>query len=90
MKILHTADWHLGHRLFENTQIEEQSLFLDWLRETITTKEVDVLLVSGDIFDTNTPSTQSLKMYYDFLMKLQNTSCKHIVITGGNHDFPSM
>ena len=88
MKILHTADWHLGHRLHEQSQYEEQTLFLQWLENHIKTNEIDILLVSGDVFDTGVPSTQSQKMYYDFLIKLTQTNCKHIVITGGNHDAP--
>ncbi|MRT93921.1 exonuclease SbcCD subunit D C-terminal domain-containing protein [Ancylomarina sp. 16SWW S1-10-2] len=88
MKILHTSDWHLGHRLHEQSQYEEQSQFLDWLETYIKREEISILLVSGDIFDTGVPSTQSQKMYYDFLIKLIHSSCKHVVITGGNHDAP--
>lgn len=88
MKIIHTADWHLGHRLHEQTQVEEQTLFLEWIYEYIEKEKIHVLLVSGDIFDTNAPSNQSLEMYYNFLMKLKSTSCQSIIITGGNHDSP--
>lgn len=88
MKILHTSDWHLGHRLHEQSQYEEQSQFLDWLETYIKTEEVSVLLVSGDVFDSGVPSTQSQKMYYDFLIKLTQSTCQHVVITGGNHDAP--
>ena len=88
MKILHTSDWHLGHRLHEYSQVEEQNMFLSWLEQLILDKEIDVLLISGDVFDTNTPSSQSLKMYYNFLVNLRSTTCRHIVITGGNHDSP--
>ena len=88
MKILHTADWHLGHRLDEQSQVEEQTLFLKWIQEYIDKEKIDVLLISGDIFDTNAPSNQSLEMYYNFLVKLKSTSCKSIIITGGNHDSP--
>jgi exonuclease SbcD len=88
MKILHTADWHLGHRLHEQTQVEEQTLFLKWIQKYIEKEKIDVLLISGDIFDTNAPSNQSLEMYYTFLMKLKSTSCQSIIITGGNHDSP--
>ncbi|MFB9056774.1 exonuclease subunit SbcD [Mariniflexile ostreae] len=88
MKILHTADWHLGHRLHEQSQIEEQTLFLNWLEHYITNQNIDVLLISGDIFDTGVPSNQSLEMYYSFLVKLKRTSCQAIIITGGNHDSP--
>jgi len=88
MKILHTSDWHLGHRLYEQSQVEEQSAFLHWLKNMIDEEQIDVLLVAGDIFDTGVPSTQSQKLYYDFLVSLLKTNCKHIVITGGNHDAP--
>ncbi|RLD57624.1 MAG: exonuclease sbcCD subunit D [Bacteroidetes bacterium] len=88
MKILHTSDWHLGHRLHEQSQYEEQLRFLKWLENYIGTSQIDVLLIAGDIFDTGVPSTQSQKLYYDFLINLRNTNCKHIVITGGNHDAP--
>lgn len=88
MKILHTADWHLGHRLHEQSQVAEQTLFLSWLETCIIEQNIDILLVSGDVFDTGSPSNQSLEMYYSFLVKLQATSCKSIIITGGNHDSP--
>ena len=89
MKILHTADWHLGHRLHEQYQAEEQSLFLNWIENYIIQTKIDVLLISGDIFDSSAPSNQSLEMYYNFLMRLIKTTCKSIIITGGNHDSPS-
>ncbi len=88
MKILHTADWHLGHRLHEQSQLEEQTLFLSWIETYIRDQSIDVLLISGDIFDTGSPSNQSLELYYSFLVKLQATTCKSIIITGGNHDSP--
>lgn len=86
MKILHTADWHLGHRLHENSQLEEQTLFLKWIENYINDEKIDVLLISGDIFDSASPSNQSMKMYYNFLMKLNKTACNSVIITGGNHD----
>jgi exonuclease SbcD len=88
MKILHTADWHLGHRLHEHSQIEEQILFLSWIENYITVQQIDVLLISGDVFDTGSPSNQSLELYYSFLVKLNATTCHTVIITGGNHDSP--
>ena len=88
MKILHTSDWHLGHRLHEQSQIEEQTLFLSWIENYIIEQKIDILLISGDIFDTGSPSNQSLESYYSFLVKLKATTCKSIVLTGGNHDSP--
>lgn len=88
MKILHTADWHLGHRLHEFSQVEEQQLFLQWIENYIIEEKVDVLLISGDVFDTGSPSNQSLSLYYSFLVKLSTSCCQSIIITGGNHDSP--
>ncbi|MEH0153783.1 exonuclease SbcCD subunit D C-terminal domain-containing protein [Limibacter armeniacum] len=88
MKILHTSDWHLGHKLLDNSQHEEQQMFLDWLLKVIVQENIDVLLMSGDLFDTSNPSHQSQEQYYNFLKGLRNTQCYHTVITGGNHDSP--
>jgi len=88
MKLLHTSDWHLGHRLLEQSQYEEQKKYLDWLLDYIAVQNIDVLLISGDIFDTGVPSAQGQKLYYDFLINLKKTNCKEVVITGGNHDAP--
>ena len=92
MKIIHTADWHLGHKLHENSQLEEQALFLDWLQEYIQKEKVQVLLVSGDIFDNSHPSNEALNLYYDFLNAISqdNSPCKAVIITGGNHDSPGV
>ena len=92
MKIIHTADWHLGHKLHDNSQLEEQSLFLDWLKKTIYEQAVDVLLVSGDIFDTSNPPIEAQNAYYDFLVDITkgDSPCKKIIITGGNHDSPGV
>ena len=46
------------------------------LPKAIKKEKIDVLLVAGDIFDVNTPSSTALKTYYNFLTSLQNSSCK--------------
>ena len=89
MKILHTSDWHLGHRLLDQSQLEEQSLFLEWLPDYIEANSIDVLLISGDIFDVGVPSANAQKLYYDFLIRLHHSCCREVIITGGNHDAPS-
>lgn len=86
LKILHTADWHLGKRLEQCERTEEHQYFLDWLVETISEQKVDVLIVAGDIFDTGNPSNTALKQYYNFLWKASETCCRNVVIIGGNHD----
>ena len=89
MKILHTSDWHLGRSLYGRKRYEEFSAFLDWLLEAIREEQVDILIVAGDIFDTSTPGNRAQELYYRFLSQAALTCCRHIIITGGNHDSPS-
>ena len=86
MKILHTADWHIGQRLHERQRIDEHKDFLDWLLGTIQEHQVELLLVSGDIFDTALPSSESTNLYYEFLYRLYKETNAYAVITAGNHD----
>lgn len=89
MRLLHTSDWHLGQRFINHERIEEHALALDWLLETIEEQKIDLLVVSGDIFDTFNPSNNAQQLYYNFLVRLSRTPCQHAVILGGNHDSPS-
>ena len=86
MKIIHTADWHIGQRLHERSRLDEHEQFLDWLLEIIHKRQVDLLLVSGDIFDTSLPSAEATNLYYRFLYRLFNETDAYTVITAGNHD----
>lgn len=89
MKILHTSDWHLGRSLYGRKRYDEFSAFLKWLADRIAEKEIDVLLVAGDVFDTSTPGNRAQELYYRFLCRVAQSCCRHIVIIAGNHDSPS-
>ncbi|MDN5566575.1 MAG: exonuclease SbcCD subunit D C-terminal domain-containing protein [Psychrobacter sp.] len=89
LTILHTSDWHLGRRLYGRLRYEEFEAFLNWLQETISARQVDVLIVAGDIFDTMPPSNKAQALYYEFLGKVSTLCCQHIVIVAGNHDSPT-
>lgn len=91
MKILHTSDWHIGKQLKKNEFSEDLELFFDFLINRIEQEKIDVLLISGDLFDQANPSQAALTQYYDFLKRLIHCKqkCK-VVITGGNHDSPSV
>lgn len=86
MKILHTADWHIGQRLHERQRTDEHKDFLEWLLKTVQEHKVELLLVSGDIFDTALPSSESTNLYYRFLYQLFDETDAYTVITAGNHD----
>jgi exonuclease SbcD len=90
MKILHTADWHIGQLFHEYDRTYEHQQFLSWLIATLQKEEIDVLLVSGDIFDISNPSASSIKMFYTFLKNaIKINPDIQIVITAGNHDSAS-
>ena len=89
LTILHTSDWHLGRRLYGRLRYDEFAAFLNWLQDTISAQQVDVLIVAGDIFDTMTPSNKAQALYYEFLGKVSKSCCQHIVIVAGNHDSPT-
>ena len=88
MRILHTADWHIGQRLHERQRHDEHKEFLNWLLHTIQEHKVELLLVSGDIFDTSLPSAEATNLYYEFLFRLYNETKTYTVIIAGNHDSP--
>ncbi|HKL35176.1 MAG TPA: exonuclease SbcCD subunit D C-terminal domain-containing protein [Salegentibacter sp.] len=89
MKILHTADWHIGKKLHKHSLQPDFDLFIDWLCDCISENEVKVLLVAGDVFDLANPSSEARQQYFKALMKLKRLDCK-IILTGGNHDSPTM
>lgn len=86
MRILHTSDWHIGQKIHEHNRIDEHSRFLDWLLGVITSRNVDVLLVSGDVFDSSVPPADATDLYYRFLYDLHKNSDAKAVIIAGNHD----
>ncbi len=90
IKILHTADWHIGQTFHEYDRSFEHQQFLDWLVTTMKEKEIDLLLISGDVFDLSNPSAASVKMFYTFLREgLKANPDLQIIITAGNHDSAS-
>ena len=87
MKIIHTADWHLGNVFHRHNRVAEHRHFFGWLRDTIVQQQPDALIVSGDIFDGPNPAAEVQRLFYDFLTHL---SVEHpgmsIILIAGNHD----
>ena len=90
MKILHTSDWHLGRTLYGRKCHHEFASFLDWLVTETSRRKIDCLLIAGDVFDSTTPANTVQSLYYSFLHRISGSCCRHVVITGGNHDSPSL
>lgn len=87
LKLIHTADWHLGQTFFGYDREEEHDAFLNWLVETLAQQQTDVLLIAGDVFDVANPAASAQRRFFHFL-KEANRRNPHlqIVITAGNHD----
>ena len=90
MRVIHTADWHLGNSMHDIDRSEESRQFLAWLKGQIVEFGAECLVVAGDIFDTTNPPTEARRMYFQFLRDVLGTRCRNIVIVGGNHDSGAM
>lgn len=88
MKILHTADWHLGKRLDNYSRIEEQIEVMNEICEIADEQNVDLVLVAGDLFDTFNPSVEAVELFYKTLKRLAKNGQRPVVAIGGNHDSP--
>ncbi|MFW5405331.1 exonuclease subunit SbcD [Pectobacterium carotovorum] len=89
MRIIHTADWHLGQYFYTKSRAAEHQAFLNWLIVQVEHHQVDAIIVAGDIFDNGSPPSYAREMYYSFVVALQRTGCQLIVL-GGNHDSVAM
>ncbi len=86
VKILHTADWHLGKRLQEFPRIAEQKEVLDEIVQLVEREEVDMVLLAGDIFDSFNPSHEAVELFYKTLRRLSNNGTRPVIAIAGNHD----
>lgn len=88
MKILHTADWHLGKRLEKFSRLEEQRDVLEEIILLADLHSVDVVLIAGDLFDAFNPPTEAVDLFYRSLKRLCADGKRVVVAIAGNHDSP--
>lgn len=88
MRILHTADWHLGKTLEGRSRLPEQEQFLDELERIVNDEKIDVVLMAGDAFDTVNPPAKAEQLFYDSLSRLSDKGKRPVVVISGNHDNP--
>ena len=87
LRILHTADWHLGQNFFGYDRTEEQEHFLAWLSGQVKARDADVLILAGDVFDVSNPSAVAQRMFYRFVRRVTAASPHlQLVVVAGNHD----
>jgi exonuclease SbcD len=87
MRILHTADWHIGQTLNGWTREAEHTQWLDTLSDVIVEQEIDVMIVAGDVYDGINPSGDSQRILYRALRRCKERRPNITIIkTSGNHD----
>ncbi|MFH8585090.1 exonuclease SbcCD subunit D [Streptomyces celluloflavus] len=85
MRILHTSDWHLGRSFHRVSLLTAQRAFLDHLVETVRTREIDAVLVAGDVYDRAVPPLAAVELFDDALHRLAGLGVPTVMISG-NHD----
>lgn len=90
MRILHTADWHLGKRLDHYSRLEEQILVMDEIVAIADENNIDMVIVAGDLFDNFNPSTEAVELFYKTLKRLSNQGKRPVIAISGNHDSPNL
>ncbi|WMJ73314.1 exonuclease SbcCD subunit D [Cytophagaceae bacterium ABcell3] len=88
MKILHTADWHLGKRLENFSRLEEQKQVLKEICEIADNQKVDAIIIAGDLYDTFNPPAEATDLFYKTLRTLTKNGRRPVVAIAGNHDSP--
>lgn len=88
MKILHTADWHLGKRLDGFSRFDEQVAVLNEIISVADHENVDMVLIAGDLFDAFNPPVEAVELFYKTLKKLSNNGKRPVIAIAGNHDSP--
>ena len=86
MKILHTADWHLGVSLGAEKRFEEFDRLLSHFCSLIREEGIEAVIIAGDVFDSHMPSNRAAEQYYRFLIHAGLAGAREIIVTGGNHD----
>jgi exonuclease SbcD len=90
VRLLHTSDWHLGHALRDFSREHEHAAFLDWLLRTCVREQPDVMVITGDVFDSATPPASAERMWFEFLAAARRARPgMDIVAIAGNHDSPA-
>ncbi|MEM8960106.1 MAG: exonuclease SbcCD subunit D [Acidobacteriota bacterium] len=88
MRIVHTSDWHAGRAWKQTDRLEELEAVLAHLAAFIAEEAVDLLLITGDVFDTRTPPARAEQIVFGFLRRIGSLDVRTVMIAG-NHDSPN-
>ena len=87
MKLLHTADLHLGKTLHETPLLSVQEKMLDDIHDILTQHDYAALIIAGDVYDRAIPSAEAVSLFSRFLARIRE-DCPDtaVCIIPGNHD----
>ncbi len=85
MKLLHIGDLHIGRSLFDFSLIDDQRFILDQIISVADQREVEAVIIAGDVYDRAVPSEEAVGLFDHFLRELASRHIKTFVISG-NHD----
>ena len=85
MRLLHTSDWHLGRSFHGEDLVGAQATYVDHLIETVEAEQVDVVVVSGDVYDRALPPVDAVALADETFHRLAASRAR-VVVTSGNHD----
>ncbi|KIH96873.1 exonuclease SbcD [Streptomonospora alba] len=85
MRLLHTSDWHLGRSFHRENLLDAQASFVDHLVDTVRAERIDVVAVSGDLYDRALPPVEAVRLFDEALRRIRDTGARAVLISG-NHD----
>ena len=86
MRVLHTADWHVGRTIHRRQRLEEARAVLTEIVEIAISEKVELVLICGDTYETFAPSAEAERIVYDTLLALSHAEIP-VVLVAGNHDY---
>ena len=86
MIFLHTSDWHLGATEGERELREDQYFFIDEICRIIEERQVDAVLLAGDVYDRSVGSASAIRLYNYAMERICRDLKKTVLTIAGNHD----
>ncbi|MCE7792002.1 exonuclease SbcCD subunit D [Salipaludibacillus sp. CUR1] len=88
MRLLHTADWHIGRTIEGRDRHSEHEAFFEELTEIAENEKADAVLMAGDVFDSVNPPAKGEELFYESMARLSDNGRRPVIIISGNHDHP--
>lgn len=88
MRILHTSDWHLGRQFHNVSLLEDQRQALEQIVAIVRDRQINVVLVAGDIYDRSVPPAAAVELLDETVHRICHDLQVPLILISGNHDGP--